>query len=480
MWKKIAGGLLATIVALAGLTFYLSDKIYLRESHEPPPPSELDRPLSAEEVREDVAHLVAMFERIHPAFEDIGGAAYREATAALASDLEGPIDRMALYRRLAPLNRLLLDGHTKLRNPIDYRRRYESDGGLYPAMTVRHAGDALVVDRPLVEGGELQPGDRLVSINGLAGEDLARFSLDLQSGEGPALREAYSERSFYLNAWAAGLEAPFRVELEREGQTRVVEVQGLTRPEYVEGRDSGGGGRNSFEILDDGTGLLVFNDMPSGRAEFRSFLASTFETIHERGIERLILDIRGNGGGDSRAGDRLLSYLTDRELPAIERVEVKVTDEIKAYYETLLPRGFRWLPIHRLEPMLAQIREAESGQSFTMHPPPTEARPRAERPEHAFDGELIVLTGPKTYSSAVIFAAPLKHYGRATFVGEETGEPLIFFGENYYFDLPNSRLQGVVSHKKFVLVGAVDHRTGIIPDVAAPYRDALRTATARR
>jgi hypothetical protein len=77
----------------------------------------------------------------------------------------------------------------------------------------------------------------------------------------------------------------------------------------------------------------------------------------------------------------------------------------------------------------------------------------------------------------VIFAAPLKHFGRATFIGQETGEPLIFFGENYYFDLPNSKLEAQVSHKKFVLVGARDERRGIVPDfVADQGQDALEVA----
>jgi hypothetical protein len=82
-----------------------------------------------------------------------------------------------------------------------------------------------------------------------------------------------------------------------------------------------------------------------------------------------------------------------------------------------------------------------------------------------FGGNLYVLIGPRTYSSAAIFAAPLKHYGRARFVGARAGEPLVFYGENYVFDLPRSRLQAQVSHKAFRLAGAAAGRRWLDPDV---------------
>ena len=70
-----------------------------------------------------------------------------------------------------------------------------------------------------------------------------------------------------------------------------------------------------------------------------------------------------------------------------------------------------------------------------------------------YHGTLSILIGPRTYSSAVIFAAPFKHYHLATMIGEETGEPLVFYGDDYDFDLPATHLQAQVSHKRFTLLG---------------------------
>jgi hypothetical protein len=52
-------------------------------------------------------------------------------------------------------------------------------------------------------------------------------------------------------------------------------------------------------------------------------------------------------------------------------------------------------------------------------------------------GDLYLLIGPYTYSSAVIAAAPYKYWRRATVIGQRIEEGLTFYGDWYAFDLPN-------------------------------------------
>ncbi|WP_421785111.1 S41 family peptidase [Hyphobacterium sp.] len=216
--------------------------------------------------------------------------------------------------------------------------------------------------------------------------------------------------------------------------------------------------------------------MPSRVGDFRRFLDDSFRELSARGAGTLIIDIRDNEGGDWRAGSLLHRYITDRDYPAIGRVDVRVTERIQAYYRTLLPAGFRWLPLHRLVPILRRIQTGEPGSVFSIHPDGEAPRDWRSETDNAFRGRLIVVTGPATYSSAVIFAAPLHHYGRAILISEETGERTVFFGENYVFDLPNSRLQVAVSHKRSDLVGDGDHQTGLRPDISVDASEALEAA----
>lgn len=474
MWKIISGAVAAIIVVIGGLGLYLSDKIYLRDNHRTVPRAEFDRLYSPDEVQEDIAALTSTIRKIHPDFEGVAGVVFEARCAALAASLDGPMTRVEVYRRLAPLNHYLRDGHTYLRPPLEERLAYEAAGGRYLPMTVRIFQESLIVKRPLIPEANIEARDKITAINGVSASELAAFSLKSQSGESLALRRAYAEKFFYRDLWAAGVESPFAIRIRRDGAELVVTSPGLAKSDYIEKRNAAAPG-NAFTILENNIALLTFNDMPLPNREFRQFLKSSFESLNRRSVNTLIIDMRENGGGDSRAGDMLMTYLTDQALPSVKHVDVKVTEEIKRYYKTLLPAGFRWIPLHWGVPMLRNIQNEPPDGTFRFYPGPDTPRPRRRQPEYAFDGQLYVLTGPRTYSSAVIFAAPMKHYGRATFVGEETGEPLIFFGENYYFDLPHTRLQAQVSHKMFTLVGASDAHTGILPDI--PTRgDALETA----
>ncbi|WDI32292.1 S41 family peptidase [Hyphococcus flavus] len=466
MWKLLGGGFAAFIVLILALAFYLSDKIYLRDQHRTVPPSDFGREYSSPEIREDLAFLTSTIQKIHPDFESIGGDEFQTHAIQLNDSLTTPLTRVEAYRQLSSLNQYLLDGHTYLRAPAEERRFYESNGGLYPPLTVKIAGNCLIADRVLAEELNIESGDIIVSINDVPARTLVDFSLASQSGESLALRRAYAEKYYYRDVWAMGLQSPFRFSIERNGSLFMVTHSGITNNEFMESRDTAAPG-NAFNILDGQVGLLTFNDMPAPDNEFKNFVRASFAELNEARAETLIIDMRENGGGDSRAGDFLMTYLTEQKLPAIEYIDVKVTEEIKDYYRTLLPEGFKWLPVHSLVPVLRSIQDTPPGESFRFHPDAEAPRARKKQPENSFDGDIYVLIGPRTYSSAVIFAAPLKHFGKAVFVGEETGEPLIFFGENYYFDLPNTRLQAQVSHKKFALVGAQDARTGIEPDILA-------------
>ncbi len=205
-------------------------------------------------------------------------------------------------------------------------------------------------------------------------------------------------------------------------------------------------------------------------------MKASFKEIREKGATSVIIDIRENSGGDSRQADELQSYISDLTLPALERVSVHATPEVKAIYRTLLPPGFRWIPIGRAVPMLRGVAAAADGAYFEFTPGPDRPRKRRFKNRLSFTGDVFVLIGTRTYSSAAIFAAPLKHWGRATLVGAPTGEPMIFFGDRYEFDLARTGLVASVSHKSFRLFGAQDETGGVVPDIAAD--DAMKAAKA--
>ena len=80
-----------------------------------------------------------------------------------------------------------------------------------------------------------------------------------------------------------------------------------------------------------------------------------------------------------------------------------------------------------------------------------------------YQGPLVVLIGPSTYSSAEDFLVPLSHSGRAVLVGGKTAGST---GNPIYVDLPRGGKFRVVSKRDVFPDGTEFVGYGIVPNVA--------------
>lgn len=464
MWKWVAGGVLLVVVALTAVAAYLSDKIYLRPDHAVVAREAFDREFSPEELKADFASLTETIERLHPDFNAIvDRTAYEKRKADVAAALDRPMTRSEFYVVASVINGEYLDGHTSLRRPGEEWEAYQRDRLGVAPLRVKVGDDGLSVKRAV--GLAIEPGAKLKAINGVDASNLRDRMLSRTSGETAWYRSAYVAKRFAACAWAEGLRPPYHIEwasANGEAGSAVSEGVPYTTWEAAEGAST----TNPFRlIIENRIAHLVIDtfDEPTGR--FESFLESAFTRIRNERVDAVVLDLRQNGGGDSRQGDLLQTYLSNDELPAFTEVAVKTTPEVKARYRTLLPEEFRWIPLHLFVPMLKGTQDGPDNGFYRFDPDGQAPERRSSVNALAFGGDLYVLIGPVTYSSAVIFAAPLKHWGRATFIGEPAGEPLTFYGDNYEFDLPKTKLEASVSHKVFTLLGSKGPQSRLQPDI---------------
>ena len=485
MRKWVVGIAGAMAVMVIGLGLYLSGQIYLRPGYKPATAAIMARRFSPDELRADFQALTAMIEHVHPNIRAIVNvAAYGRKKDEIRSSLDHPMTRLEFARLVSSINGMYQDGHTELHRPQEEWEVVKAREAVIPLHLAFDDDGATILratDLP-----QIPDGVRLVSINGVSAADLRDWMTDRVSGEALAFRRSYAADRFASGAWQRDLKAPFTIKWRTPNSTS--EFETVTPGVKFERWNSTGGplgtGAYRLEINGD-VALLVINTLDGPLDKFKSFLMSAFANIQDQHVISVVLDLRQNTGGDSRQGDLLQSFLSDEVLPAVAEVVVKATPEVKLRYKTLLPENFRWIPLNSLVPMLRGIQNAPDDSFYRFDPDPPTPRARWFRNPLVFKGDLYVLISQVTYSSAVIFAQPFKYWRRATFIGETTGEPLRFYGDNYEFELPNTKLQASVSHKQFSLLGARDPNGGIEPDIRATdladsYALALKEIALRR
>ena len=180
-------------------------------------------------------------------------------------------------------------------------------------------------------------------------------------------------------------------------------------------------------IEDNNTAVLTINNFYYYRnlETFTSYIDSAFKIIVELNIGHLILDLRGNDGGDPFSAAHLFSYLVDKSVPYFSKPYGK--------YSRLA------------EPI-----------------PPAENR---------FSGYLYILINGKCFSTTGHLCSLLSYHKIGTFIGEETGGTYTCNDAKRFYHLKNTRIQLWVASGSFATaVKNMPKDRGIIPDYPVPSR----------
>jgi len=282
-------------------------------------PPRLD--LTPAQWREDLAMLVRELPARHMnAFHATTRAKFEAAAAALDQRLPA-LDGDQAYVGLETLVRTIGDGHTGLHTP--------DDAGAMP-LRLRKFGDEWRVIQ-VAAGAEAALRARVVAIGGVPiAEAHARMLAVTPSDEGQDLRDALADMRLSTGLFLHGLDlAPdrnhARLDLEDDdGRTFSFEETALAPGAKPNWRDASPGALIAQEHPDD---PLSCQPLAAGTAlycDFRSYhglggpAAKLRDELNSHPPDRLIIDLRQNGGGDYFVGLHELIEPIAR-LPAIDR-----------------------------------------------------------------------------------------------------------------------------------------------------------------
>lgn len=372
----------------------------------------------------DFDHLVRKLRVMHPALWMYSTPQRFDACVdSLRQSLHRSGNELDLLNAAAALYPLLGDGHTLFLPSPTVAERTKV---YLPLQPYWYNGRLFVLANGSNDDG-LLPGYEIISINGVPAASIMDTLMRRQVRDGHNLTYPV----WILNNWfkeyyrfSFGEPTSFDILIRGPGGEARITAAALPRdsiranterrePPHRKGVEPTFG----LGFADDSVGVLTIPSFERGSFTVRQ-LDQVFEDLDARRVQRLIIDVRGNQGGDPKLARRLLAHL--------------------------LPERFN----------LVQTGPASGF---------TRPRPRT------FDGEVVVLMDGGSFSVTGMVLACLERNGRAAFVGEEAGgNRTALSGSPKRIVLLNTGLQCYISTRLWLLADGGNNGHGVRPTVAVP------------
>jgi len=417
--SKIILGTLLILLAVTGLC-YGAYRLWLEPHHATVKSFDTSLPLKTELTREqaaeDLTYVMDHFARYHPAWVD--GSDVSAVEDRYDAEIEGLGERVTvsdLWKAAARIMASLHDAHSSIGYNPDEKRYIDSF----------EWADAYEVD----------------AINGVPTEELyetflTRCSYELTSFaryqfDNAILREDYLRRMGFDTS--EGVDFTYRTEAGDKTVHHTFvpldQTAGFTgdtdADEFV-----------SYTI-DEEAGLAVLTlDECHYNDHYLQVLNTFFADITEKSIHNVAVDLRSNGGGNSRVIQGFLQYVDVDRFSTFGGVDVRMGP--------ILWRNKASVTVNRKKP-------------------------------NPFAGRLYVLTSAGTFSSAMDFAVTIHDNHIGTVIGEIPGNMPTCYGDILRFQTPHARLPFTVSYKRFHRVDRTLDSEPLIPDYEAAAEDAMDT-----
>jgi len=397
--------------------------------------------------------------------------AFEDARDGIKDDMS----TLEFFRIMAPLVGLSREDHTDIFLPKSLKSEIREKGKFFP-FTVVYLDKKLFVLRNGSENDSLPPGTEITLINGEPVNSLALKLGRLFASDGYIKTVKYSDlRGFSFSRYYFynyGNVDSFKVKTST-GET--FDIAPLSIKEISENIKSRNTERSAeqkewleFNILDNSIAYLGIHDFSNDsykentiNKNYKKFLDESFETIKEKNIKTLVIDVSENGGGTEGNENLLYSYIGEN-YQKYKKVRAK-TQKVKiddGSGETISLKTFGWF-----EKAFANTQLPDGSYERKLNRGPGLMAYKKE-PENKFKGKIYVIISPITYSGGSEFSNMVYTNELATFVGRETGGG--FYGNTSGYTenlvLPASGIRVKIPALQFVMnVEGLPFGSGVIP-----------------
>ncbi len=420
--------------------------------------------ISRRQALKDIDFFFDQAEQIHPdLYFNISKEEMKNIISKEKESIKDSISIDDFSRKMTVLANLIGDGHTNVYMSDNLWDMYYKEKTQLP-FKISIIGDKIFVKDPTTS--QLRNRDNILSINNIAVEELLQLK-KLVIGDFDSRKTMKLEKYFsYYLFMGYGFTDSISLGINRNGNELTKSIKLSKRKETVNEK------KYSFNYISDTIGMLKINSF-SGihKKRYLHFLDSVFADVKIKGVNNLLIDVRNNGGGNSYYGALLLSYINVEKYRFNQKYFIKTSKPEKKY---LRKRFIKWY-LYPLYP-IAYFFKMGRILFFQKNGTITELKLEDEHlqpVENSFSGNVFVLTSANTYSAAADFVVAFRYAERGLIVGEAIGQPFCGFIDKIRVDLPNSKLIGGVSFKKYKYIGANENNChqGLKPDINIDYEE---------
>lgn len=457
------------LIILACLTILSSLSISSAQSDQ----SEQRINFSASEVKEDFKYFYKTLEQTHyNLYVNTKQEVFERQYEKTYNSIKDSLTLLQITRLFQPFAALSKLAHCNISFPwnLYFEKNNQSNATLFPFNVTITNNRAFIIDN-YSSDLSIQKGDEVLSIDGVPISVKLKEVYGFLSGEGNGIKNTLLDLLTFSRVywWIYGSSNQYLIQIkQKEGSIKSVIIKGMKASDYEQRaskQKSVFSLNREFKFIGAIAYLhpgMFINNQSSGNTsehktfetnEFLSFIDSSFREIHKAKPRCLIIDLRGNPGGDNAFSDPMIAYFATKSFWFCSEFKVKTSSVTKDFWKDVKDSS--------LQDLKNQILTRKDGEifkvSFRNYPPRTDSL--------HFDGRVYVLVDRYSYSNTVSVAAIIQDYNFGVVIGESTADVASSYGATHEFKLPNSQLY--VSYPKAFIVRPNGKRAlkGVTPDI---------------